>query len=567
MPPSSRVDDPVGPCRGSRVEMFTVRSGCRWVGRIAGSGGTSADKADVAEENRRGIRMRLRALEAATGLFATVGYDRTTMHDIATVAGLSVGDVCTYFPTREHFAIAVFDRLADELFAAAVELPTGTVAERFTALMNTRIHQCSNNRRALTALLGQSLDPQSSLYALGPSTDRTRARVRSALAAALASASDAPQSADEIGRQCRVLYSVHLAVVVATLVRLDGTAATYIVERVAQLLSIGRLDLIETVLGAGLDLFLVDDAASGSAYDGGIVREILMRLLRNNRVLPGVPQGLTVAAESVHRPSVEAFVQNGLPIHLVLPAFPAKAPNHRKVLGTLPDLAERRALERLSELLDEIGEIWAPGGRLTICSDGHVFADAVGVADSDVDAYRAALLEEISDPRIDWFDLHTAFDSDEPAELRSRLITHYAEDPDSLRSRSHASPSLALQVDGIHRFLYEDELARHPGLSKNQARKLTRDLAYDVVRRSEAWGALVSQVYPSAIRLSIHPQPDPSAKIGINLLGVSDPWLTPWHGCAVVGPTGTRLMHRCDAEAAGAVVAFRGDRPSHLEVA
>ena len=87
------------------------------------------------------------------------------------------------------------------------------------------------------------------------------------------------------------------------------------------------------------------------------------------------------------------------------------------------------------------------------------------------------------------------------------------------------------------------------------------------MRRSEAWGALVADVFPHALRLSIHPQPDPSTKIGINLLGVADPWLTPWHGCAVVGPHGTTLMHKADAEALGAVVVCDDDgRPSHLEL-
>ena len=77
---------------------------------------------------------------------------------------------------------------------------------------------------------------------------------------------------------------------------------------------------------------------------------------------------------------------------------------------------------------------------------------------------------------------------------------------------------------------------------------------------------LISLYVPQALRLSIHPQPDPSTKIGVNLLGVSDPWLTPWHAAAVVDKTGTRLMHRADAEALGAKLVLDGGRPSHLEL-
>jgi len=237
------------------------------------------------------------------------------------------------------------------------------------------------------------------------------------------------------------------------------------------------------------------------------------------------------------------------------------------VLGTLPDLAEERAVERLSELLDEITEVWSPGARLAICSDGHVFADAVGVSDEDVDAYRTALCATLNDDRITWFDVATAFGEASPAALRARLMNVYAETEASLRARAATSASLAAQIDGIHRFLYEDEVALHPDVTKSQAKKRTRARAYEVVRRSEAWGGLVAAVFPSALRLSIHPQPDPSIKIGVNLLGVRDPWLTPWHGVAVVGRAGTSLMHREEAERAGGrIVHLAGGRPSHLEL-
>lgn len=257
----------------------------------------------------------------------------------------------------------------------------------------------------------------------------------------------------------------------------------------------------------------------------------------------------------------------GRPLELVLPAFPAKAPSPEKVLGRLPDLAEVRAPERLSELLDQLEAHHHGGAHLTLCSDGYVFADLVGVSDEDVTSYKRALLSLVDDPRMRWFDLGTAFGDDEaPAALRALLVARYAESEAALKARAQTSPALRAQIDGIHRFLAEDELALVAGITKNQAKKQTRPRAYEVVRRSEAWGALVADVFPHALRLSIHPQPDPSTKIGINLLGVDDPWLTPWHGCAVVSPKGTVLMHRRDAEAAGAVVVVdSAGRPSHME--
>ena len=515
----------------------------------------------------RALRSRLRILESATTLFATRGFEATSIKDVAAEAELSVGLVCRYFPTREHLALALYGRLADELAAIAVDLPDGTVTTRFEALMRARIAQCERQRRPLTALLGKAVDPESQLYALGPATDSTRAKIQGALRVVLACARDAPRKEEELVQQAQLLYTLQLGVVLVTLARPDGTPANALVDQVGRALGIARLPFVRQLVGKQLESLMLDrPRARVAKNERAVAQAILERLFADNRVLPGVPLGLTPASTALHLPRVAAFVRAGHPIELVLPAFPAKSPNRNKVLGTLPDLAEERALERLSELLDDLTTVWTPGARLTICSDGHVFADAVGVKDEDVDAYREALLRTIDDRRIGWFDLATAFGDDAPSALRSRLMTSYAETQAALRTRAESSRSLAAQIDGIHRFLYEDEIVIHPEITKTQAKKRTRARAYEVVRRSEAWGALVGSVFPNALRLSIHPQPDPSTKIGVNLLGVRDPWLTPWHGVAVVGRNGTSLMHRDEAERAGAQVVLEHGRPSHLEL-
>ncbi|MBZ0116582.1 MAG: isocyanide synthase family protein, partial [Sandaracinaceae bacterium] len=126
------------------------------------------------------------------------------------------------------------------------------------------------------------------------------------------------------------------------------------------------------------------------------------------------------------------------------------------------------------------------------------------------------------------------------------------------------SPRHRAQLDGIHRFLVEDAHALRPEESKSRIRKETRAAAYEVVRRSEAWGALVAAAFPDAVRLSIHPQPDVSEKIGVHLVETHDAWLTPWHGCAVLRGERYVLMHRADVE--GATLVEEEGRPSHLEV-
>jgi pyoverdine/dityrosine biosynthesis protein Dit1 len=104
---------------------------------------------------------------------------------------------------------------------------------------------------------------------------------------------------------------------------------------------------------------------------------------------------------------VYSHVKVKQPVNLCLPAFPFKSPNAaRKVLGKLPDKAEEFALAHLNGLCLAIGDVYAPGAKLTIVSDGLVYngkcfwcafkalsdeLDLLGVPDKDVWAYGEAL--------------------------------------------------------------------------------------------------------------------------------------------------------------------------------
>ena len=73
-------------------------------------------------------------------------------------------------------------------------------------------------------------------------------------------------------------------------------------------------------------------------------------------------------------PHLLKMIRSAQPIHLVLPAFPFKSPNTvDKVLGTLPDKAEEVSLAFLQGLCDGIKDVYNPGARLTIVSDGIVY--------------------------------------------------------------------------------------------------------------------------------------------------------------------------------------------------
>lgn len=302
----------------------------------------------------------------------------------------------------------------------------------------------------------------------------------------------------------------------------------------------------------------------------GLARAVLARLMRRRRLLPAISRAPEPTPEELapHLPRVRAALVEGRPLELLLPAFPAKSPSPRKVLGKLPDMAERVALRSLQALCEDLREVCPPGVRLLLCSDGLVFADAVGVADEDVIAYGAGIDRLLAGlPLLRRFDLADVFGAVSPAEARRRLLSGWVEPEADLHALARTSPALGAQLDGLHRFLFEDAASLSPDRSRTQVRKAARARALEVLRRSRAWGRLLAARFPEALRLSIHPQPRVSDKIGIHLLSTDDAWLTPWHGVALLESDRFRLVKRAEAEAIGARRVDVDGAPSHFAVA
>ncbi|AZQ70690.1 MULTISPECIES: L-tyrosine/L-tryptophan isonitrile synthase family protein [Streptomyces] len=261
---------------------------------------------------------------------------------------------------------------------------------------------------------------------------------------------------------------------------------------------------------------------------------------------------------------IREFTDANEPVVLTLPGFPCKSPNPAKVLGHLPDEGERLSLAFLDRLCDRIGEVYAPGARLVICSDGHIFGDLIHVPDEHIDAYGdelRALIGREGLTHLDTFDLRQVH-GDLPHDEKRRLVVEaYAPSLDSLRALTRADLETARLYRGITRFLVEDT-ADFEG-SRSALQRECRARAYGVIARSRAWGDLIADHFPRSVRLSIHPQRPGSAKFGIRLLDADDAWATPWHTAVLRMPDGAaRLVRREEAERVGRLV-LRDGRPSH----
>ncbi|KAG7136837.1 Isocyanide synthase xanB like protein [Verticillium longisporum] len=221
---------------------------------------------------------------------------------------------------------------------------------------------------------------------------------------------------------------------------------------------------------------------------------------------------------------VYGHVRANSPILMCLHAFPFKSPNSRdKVLGHLPDKAEEFALAHLNGLCAAIGDIYAPGAKLTIVSDG-LLLNTFGRSDYDP----------------------------------STEITKNEDTCQTYR--------------GYIKFLETDLALVYPvgednGRSRSSYEKGIEYISKQMLQRGDAFARAVREIYRDHLRLSIHPSTG-RTKLFINTLPTTTSFTTPWHcsiafrldGSSTTGPRVVYYRERSDLLAWDADVAYYRER-------
>lgn len=321
-------------------------------------------------------------------------------------------------------------------------------------------------------------------------------------------------------------------------------------------------------------MHLLEKGNDNDVHTIELANAIIAVIFAHRRLLPGEHEKDEIQhIETLpHVEKVIRCIQRGEPVKLVLPAFPAKSPSRRKTLGHLPDLGEEIAFDNLCTLCNRIADVYPVGAKMVVCSDGRVFADIVRIPDQDVTEYNNAMRRYVQNKgmhNIEFFDLDDVYPNVKDfGVLREDLMIIYGEALSSLQKRCRTEESAGEMYRGIVRFMFEDfsGIGEFAGMSRNAIQNAARLAAYRVIQRSNAWGRLLVQHLPDAVRLSIHPQFRVSEKIGINLVGATDCWATPWHSVVLKEGDKVSLVPRSRAEEMNAALIFRNGRPSHFEL-
>jgi AcrR family transcriptional regulator len=158
----------------------------------------------------QGAAAKNRLYAIAVKRIAKRGYESTTLRDVAKEAGVSVGLLYRYFPSKRAVIIALYDELSADYARQALAMPAGKWRDRFVFALRTSLSVLEPHRVALRGLVPVLVgDPDEGVFARNAAFSRVR--VQRVFEEAVVGATDAPTHtlAEAIGR---LLYLVHLAV-------------------------------------------------------------------------------------------------------------------------------------------------------------------------------------------------------------------------------------------------------------------------------------------------------------------------------------------------------------------
>ncbi|MBN1565411.1 MAG: TetR/AcrR family transcriptional regulator [Anaerolineae bacterium] len=161
------------------------------------------DLTPKAQQTRRHI------LDTALDLFATQGYDATTMREIAGAADCSLGLAYRYFASKEAMVLALYGRMAAETAEQIAALPGDMpIAARFHTVMGARLKAAVPYRAALGALFGAAANPNSGIIMSGATVGDARDVALESFRQLVREAADAPRNG-KIEYLASLLYSLH----------------------------------------------------------------------------------------------------------------------------------------------------------------------------------------------------------------------------------------------------------------------------------------------------------------------------------------------------------------------
>lgn len=266
---------------------------------------------------------------------------------------------------------------------------------------------------------------------------------------------------------------------------------------------------------------------------------------------------------------VKRFTDAGDPVEFVMLGFPMKSMNDRdKVLGKLPDLGEELSMANFARFNQAVTDVYRPGAKITLVSDGYVFNDVMDMDDRVVSGYEEVVKDMSKIAPIEWYDLRDFYSSRLTVpQMRNKLEQQFGITELELERRILTDADVNFLYRGMIKFM-EGDLAIRNLPSRNQLNKQAKQVAKVMMLRNEAFSGLVREEFGDSVRLSMHPSVNSGAKYSYQLVpGKPEKiWTSPWHSAILIDSQGeVNTVHKKDALQAGHQIINHNGRPYYFQ--
>jgi AcrR family transcriptional regulator len=166
---------------------------------------------NVFKNTHKGTATRQRLFETALALFRTKGFEATTMRDVATGAGMSLGAAYHYFDGKDAIVAEYYGQVqqlhSERVRGGIVHLPK--LADRLKYALNAKLDIVGSDRKLLGALLRYTGEPSHPLSFLGRGTREIQLRSMAVFADAIG---DEPMPDDVRALSPLLLWAMHMGV-------------------------------------------------------------------------------------------------------------------------------------------------------------------------------------------------------------------------------------------------------------------------------------------------------------------------------------------------------------------
>lgn len=287
----------------------------------------------------------------------------------------------------------------------------------------------------------------------------------------------------------------------------------------------------------------------------------ILNVFESYRMAPTAIDQYETSGKQILADRISTFAASNSPISFAMLGLPFKSTNTRdKVLGKLPDLGEELTIQNFSNFNEDIKRVYAPGINMVVASDGYVFNDLLGIADTTVEQYKEINQHMGASGPMKILDINDFYGGQSISLKREKLMDQFGYTWEKMEQQILFNPDVNFLYRGMLKY-WDTEMACRNFESKSQRAKYAKKLVREMMLRNEAYNMLVRKELGDHIRLSMHQSVNNGYKYSFKLIPGQHTHHAAWNAVVVMRGEEAITMHKADAEKAGYQLVHKDGQP------